>query len=232
MRSAVARRHGHNQIRPLRFHDVHLYRHRRGAVVVGVGLVRDSVHARPVVVRARIRRRRHRDRLRARPRCRQCPHRVRAHRRVRTRNRRVRRAVVPQRRCRRLGVPGVRHRRRQRERRARVRTRVAHSRRPHLQVRALSRRPYGHRYRTRAVVRRVRLVRHRVRARAVVVGARVRWRGDIDVLGADGRSSGKRLYGVRAYLGVGGRDRGVRRQVEAHRRGCRGLVPIIPHPRA
>ena len=225
---AVAHRwRGHRQVRMARLRHRHLHRCR--AVVRGVRLIRHRVHARSVVVRPGRRRRRQIHRLAAGCRCGKLRHYVRAHFRVRSRDRRVRRAVVPQRR--RLGssLTVVPHCRRQRETRTGGRAAVADRWRGHQQVRMALRLGlqirlrHRHLHRCRAVVRRVRLIGHRVHARSVVVRPGRRGRRQIHRLAA-GCRCGKLRDRVRAHLRVGSRDRRIRRAVVAQCRRRRGSV--------
>ena len=81
----------------------------------------------------------------------------------------------------------------------------------------------------RAVVVGVGLPGHRVRARAVVVCARRRRRRQNNRC-FGGSRRGKPIHRARVQLGVGGRDRPVRRAVEAQRRRRRLRVAVIAYP--
>ena len=81
----------------------------------------------------------------------------------------------------------------------------------------------GHFEFRRAIVRGVRLIRHRIDAGTVIVRAGVRGRGELDGLVAASRS-GEFHHGVRAHLRVGSRDRGVGGPVVAQGGGPCGPV--------
>ena len=199
----------------------HRYLHRCGAVVRGVRLAGHRVHARPVVVRPRRRRRRQSHGLAGASRSGKPGDRVGSNLRVRGRDGRVRRPIVAQRRRRRFSLPGVRDRRRQRERRTGSGIAVAHRRRGHRQVGIALGLRHGGQHRDLhgcgAVVRGVQLVGHGVHARTVVVRSRRRRRRQLHRCTGASRS-GKPGDGVGSNLRVRGRDGRVRRAVVAQGR--------------
>ena len=234
IRAAVAdgRRHDHQIGRPFRLRHGDPHPHR--TVVRRVGVVRHRVHARPVVVRARLRRRRQLHRRADAPRYAKPRDRFPAHLRIRRRDGRVRRPVVAQRGRRRRSAACVPGRRRQREPRAGGRSAVAYRSQCRHQVRMAPRRRSGGLHRDangrRAVVPLVRLTRHGVHARSVIVrSARVR-RGQVHRLAAAGRDGELRDH-VRAHFRVGRRDRRVVRQEIAQRGGRCVPGADIPHGR-
>ena len=220
----------HNQVRPLHHPD----RLRSRAVVGGVGLPGHRVHARPVVVPPGARRRRQFHRVTAAPRSGKPGNGDRLQRRVRRRDGRVRRLVVPQRRRRSGSFAIVPNRRRQGELSSSDRADVAHSWRRHHQVRMAFRLRrslrYRHLHRCRAVVRGVRFIPHRVHARTVIVRPRARRRCQLLRLAAALRC-GKLRHRVHAHLGVRRRDRRVRRPVVPQGRRRSISLTFVPNRR-
>ena len=220
----------------LRLRYRHLHRCR--AVVRRIRLIPHRVHARTVIVRPGARRRCQLLRLAAAPRCGKLRHRVHGHLGVRRRDRRVRRPVVPQGRRRSISLTFVPNRRRQRERRPSRGAAIAHRWRRHHQVRMAFRLQfslrlslrlrYRHLHRCRAVVRRIRLIPHRVHARTVIVRPRARRRCQFHRLAAALRC-GKLRHRGHAHLGVRARDGRVGRPVVAQRRRRRLSLALVAH---